>query len=198
MMTVITNERSFRRALLAGVGLAATVLAMPAAAQQQGLEEIVVTGSRIARADYSANSPVSTVSSEQIQATGTLAVEQILNTLPQVVPGFSAASNNPSDGTATVDLRGLGPQRTLVLVNGHRFNPSTKAFAAVDLNNIPSRLIERVEVVTGGASAVYGSHAGTSNVVSAGATGGPRTSCGSSPRLGARARASATWRAGTR
>ncbi|HYC05043.1 MAG TPA: TonB-dependent receptor [Azospirillaceae bacterium] len=159
MMTVNTNERSFRRALLAGVGLAATVLAMPAAAQQQGLEEIVVTGSRIARADYSANSPVSTVSSEQIQATGTLAVEQVLNTLPQVVPGFSAASNNPSDGTATVDLRGLGPQRTLVLVNGHRFNPSTKAFAAVDLNNIPSRLIERVEVVTGGASAVYGSDA---------------------------------------
>ncbi|QJE73290.1 TonB-dependent receptor [Aerophototrophica crusticola] len=154
------KSRSVRAALLASAALGVFAVAPAAQAQQASdLEEIVVTGSRIARQDFVANSPVSTVTSEQIQATGSLAVEQVLNTLPQVVPGFTAASNNPSDGTATVDLRGLGASRTLVLVNNRRFNPSTKGSSSVDLNNIPARLIERVEVVTGGASAVYGSDA---------------------------------------
>jgi len=120
---------------------------------------IVVTGSRLASDDLVANSPIATVTAETIQDSGILALEQVLNTLPQVVPGFSATSNNPADGTSTVDLRGLGPQRTLVLVNGKRIAPATKAFAATDLNAIPSRLIERIEVVSGGASAVYGSDA---------------------------------------
>lgn len=81
-----------------------------------------------------------------------------MNRLPQVAPGFNAASNNPSDGTATVDLRGLGPTRTLALVNGRRINPPTRANAA-DLDTIPAALIDRLEVVTGGASALYGSDA---------------------------------------
>jgi iron complex outermembrane receptor protein len=122
------------------------------------VETVTITGTRIQRADYEATSPVATVSAKDIQATGELNTEAVLNTLPQVVPGFSAYSNNPSNGTATVDLRGLGPTRTLVLINGRRLNPSVNNGTA-DLNNVPSRLIERIEVVTGGASAVYGSDA---------------------------------------
>ncbi|MFZ1623167.1 MAG: Plug domain-containing protein, partial [Gammaproteobacteria bacterium] len=77
-------------------------------------DEIVVTGSRIRLDDFVATSPISTLSSDVIQASGTTNIEQLLNTLPQVVPGLSATSNNPGDGTATVDLRGLGTTRTLV------------------------------------------------------------------------------------
>lgn len=153
-----------RRNLLASTiiaGASALVFTAPAMAQDAEpatIDDVVVTGSRIVRQDYVANSPISTVTAEQIQARGDVNVEQILNQLPQVVPGLSANSNNPSNGSATVDLRGLGPSRTLVLVNGHRFIPYDKS-NAVDLNSIPSSLIERVEVVTGGASAVYGSDA---------------------------------------
>jgi outer membrane receptor protein involved in Fe transport len=121
-------------------------------------EEIIVTGSRIRLDDFTATSPISTLTSDVIESTGKTNIEQLLNTLPQVVPGFSATSNNPGDGTATVDLRGLGSTRTLVLINGRRLNPSVND-GTVDLNNVPTRLIERVEVVTGGASAVYGSDA---------------------------------------
>lgn len=153
-----------RRSLLASTiiaGASALAFAAPAMAQDAEpatIDDVVVTGSRIVRQDYVANSPISTVTSEQIQARGDVNVEQILNQLPQVVPGLSANSNNPSNGSATVDLRGLGASRTLVLVNGHRFIPYDKS-NAVDLNSIPASLIERVEVVTGGASAVYGSDA---------------------------------------
>ena len=121
-------------------------------------EEIIVTGSRIRLDDFVATSPISTLTSDVIESTGRTNIEQLLNILPQVVPGFSATSNNPGDGTATVDLRGLGPTRTLVLINGRRLNPSVND-GTVDLNNIPTPLIERIEVVTGGASAVYGSDA---------------------------------------
>jgi outer membrane receptor protein involved in Fe transport len=151
-----TRGRLLASTIICGAAIAAAV---PAFAQDTTVDAVVVTGSRIARQDYVANSPVSTVTSEQIETTGSLQVEQILNALPQVVPGFTAASNNPSDGTSTVDLRGLGPQRTLVLVNGRRTTPATKGFSSTDLNTIPTGLIDRVEVMTGGASAVYGSDA---------------------------------------
>lgn len=121
-------------------------------------ETIVVTGSRIARPDFTSNSPVSTVSAEQFDLTGTVNTESLLNTLPQTVPGLDRTSNNPGGGYATVNLRGLGTGRTLVLVDGKRVVPSTGG-GTVDINNIPSALVERVEVVTGGASAVYGSDA---------------------------------------
>lgn len=156
-----TRERLLASTIICGV-VALSMTAAPAFAQtaaaSETVAEVVVTGSRIARKDYVANSPITTVSAEAIKATGNTNVEDILNVLPQVVPGLSAASNNPSDGTATVDLRGVGSTRTLVLVNGRRMNPSTRA-NTVDLNNIPTRLIEKVEVVTGGASTVYGSDA---------------------------------------
>lgn len=160
MKTNTTRGRLLASTMICGAAFAALASAAPAFAQdaEVEVEAVTITGSRIARQDFVANSPVSTVTAEDIQATGDLNTEELLNALPQVVPGLTAASNNPSDGTATVDLRGVGPTRTLVLINGRRFNPSTRS-NTVDLNNVPSRLIEKVEVVTGGASAVYGSDA---------------------------------------
>jgi iron complex outermembrane receptor protein len=155
------KKQSGRKPLLKGASFlaaaAAAVSATPAVAQDG--EEIVVTGSRIARQDLVANSPVTTVSDQELQLSGALSVESILNELPQVVPSFGSSSNNPgNNGQATVDLRGLGNLRTLVLVDGRRLAPSDKA-GTVDLNLIPATMVERVEVVTGGASAVYGSDA---------------------------------------
>jgi iron complex outermembrane receptor protein len=140
--------------------LAATSIAVPvfAADDDTMLEEIVVTGSRIKRSDFTSNAPVATIGSEQFDITGTINTESLLNTMPQMVPGFDRTSNNPGNGTATVDLRGLGTNRTLVLINGTRANPTTQS-GSVDINNIPTALIDRVEVLTGGASAVYGSDA---------------------------------------
>jgi outer membrane receptor protein involved in Fe transport len=98
------------------------------------------------------------VGAEEFQLSGTVNVENVINQLPQVAPGFSSASNNPGNGTATLDLRDLGTTRTLVLVNGRRW-VSFDTQQVVDLNTIPGFLIESVDVVTGGASAVYGSDA---------------------------------------
>jgi iron complex outermembrane receptor protein len=158
----MSNSRvagAVRMALVAASAASAGLVTnQTALAQDAEMEQIVVTGSRIRVRDFEEVSPVSTVGSDVIASIGATSVDQVLNTLPQVVPGFTATSNNPSDGTATVDLRGLGPERTLVLINGRRLTPSTQT-GRTDLNNVPTQLIERVEVVTGGASAVYGSDA---------------------------------------
>ncbi|GMN03271.1 TonB-dependent receptor domain-containing protein [Erythrobacter sp. MTPC3] len=119
---------------------------------------IVVTGSRIQRRNVDTAAPVAVVGAEEFQLSGTVNVENVINTLPQVVPGTTSFSNNPGNGTASLNLRGLGSTRTLVLVNGRRW----KFFdtnQTVDLNTIPNFLLESVDVVTGGASAVYGSDA---------------------------------------
>lgn len=122
-------------------------------------EAIIVTGSRIRRTDLTSSSPVAVATAAEITASGEVAnVENFLNELPQFVPFTTGASNNPGNGLAVVDLRAAGPSRTLVLVDGKRFVPSTLG-GIIDLNNIPTPLVERVEVVTGGASAVYGSDA---------------------------------------
>ncbi len=84
------------------------------------IEEIVVTGSRIKRTDLTAPSPVSVVTAENIAQTGTVNLEQLLNEMPQIMPGWTNSSNFPGTGTATADQRGLGARRTLVLVNGRR------------------------------------------------------------------------------
>lgn len=122
-------------------------------------DAIVVTGSRIRRNDLTSSSPVAITTAAEISASGETAnVESFLNELPQFVPSTTGASNNPGNGLATIDLRGGGASRTLVLVDGKRFMPSTLG-GVVDINNIPTPLVERIEVVTGGASAVYGSDA---------------------------------------
>ncbi|KCZ51425.1 hypothetical protein HY29_06040 [Hyphomonas beringensis] len=122
-------------------------------------ETIIVTGSRIANANVMSPSPVTTVGAEQIQARGTVRVEDMLNTLPQVSPSEGSGRANEAAGTANVDLRGLGAERTLVLVDGRRMPYGSPISAPADLNQIPSMLVERVEVLTGGASAVYGADA---------------------------------------
>ncbi|MEP3072032.1 TonB-dependent receptor [Maricaulis sp.] len=133
--------------------------AAPAMAQETEEDDVVVvTGSRIQRTDTVAPSPITNVSAEQLAVVNTINTEDFINTLPQVVPAFDSTSNNPGNGTATVSLRGLGTTRTLVLVDGQRFVGSG-ANQVVDLNNIPAALVESIDVVTGGASAVYGSDA---------------------------------------
>jgi outer membrane receptor protein involved in Fe transport len=132
----------------------------PVIAQEEveEIEEIITTGSRLVRTDLEAVSPLQVVDNEEFTISGIVNVEQKLNELPSILPSFGPSSNNPGDGTARVDLRGLGTRRTLVLVNGRRFVPSTQS-GVVDLNTIPGTLIKQVDVVTGGASAVYGSDA---------------------------------------
>jgi iron complex outermembrane receptor protein len=120
--------------------------------------DIVVTGSRIATQALTAPNPISQVSSEEFTLSSSATAENLLNTLPQVVPGESGFTNNEASGVATVNLRGLGEQRNLVLVNGRRYI-FFDARQVTDLNTIPTALVDRVELVTGGSSAVYGSDA---------------------------------------
>src|SRR5262245_22223907 len=155
-----------RKSLLTGASvLAAATAALagtPAFAQDQDQQEeeaIVVTGTRLVRQDFEAISPVTTVGSEQLELTATLTTDSLLNELPQIIPGNTRTSNNAGGfDYSTVDLRGLGPGRTLVLINGERI-PVSSTLGAVDINTVPASLISRIEVVTGGASAVYGSDA---------------------------------------
>ena len=136
---------------------APSVAPAPAAAPTGG--EIVVTGSRIPTPNLTSVSPVTVVSAQDIKLQGAARVEDLLNSLPQVAAGQSSGLSNAATGTATVDLRGLGPTRTLVLINGRRLLPGDPTSSAADLNTIPSALIKRVEVLTGGASATYGADA---------------------------------------
>ncbi|WP_160730402.1 TonB-dependent receptor domain-containing protein [Pontixanthobacter luteolus] len=149
----------------APLALGVALTAVPAMAQDADTDEgagnqpIVVTGSRIVRPEVESVSPVTTVGQAAIDQTGTVRVEDIINDLPQTVAGQSAFLSNGASGTATVNLRGLGSNRTLVLVDGRRLPAGDPFATAPDLNQIPSQLIERVEVVTGGASSVYGADA---------------------------------------
>ena len=120
---------------------------------------IVVTGSRIIRPNLEANSPIAVVTGEETVKNADVTLDTFLNTLPQVNPAGTTTSNNPSNGgQSNVDLRGLGSNRNLVLIDGRR--PMVSASdQTVDLNTIPQGLIERIEVVTGGAGATYGADA---------------------------------------
>ena len=158
------TNKTIRSSLLTSTMIASALLvAMPAIAQQTAAaadtgEAIIVTGSRIARPNLESVSPVAVVGVEQFREQGAVNVEAVLNQLPQLAPGLNSAVNNGGNGTATVDVRGLGPSRTLVLVNGRRIVPSNNT-GVVDVNNINPQLLERVDVVTGGASSTYGSDA---------------------------------------
>jgi outer membrane receptor protein involved in Fe transport len=123
--------------------------------------EILVTGSRLRTPNDASVSPVVEVNAADIARRGAVRVEDVLNTLPQVLGSESSYSSdtNVATGTATVDLRGLGASRTLVLINGRRLPYGAPDSIPSDLNQVPTPLIESVEVLTGGASAVYGSDA---------------------------------------
>jgi outer membrane receptor protein involved in Fe transport len=155
--------------LLLGLAATAAAQSVPAPATASSgsevLEAVVVTGSRIASASYTSDSPLVAVGAAQIAATGQVSLDAALGQMPQ----FSASqgqtevgdvqgSTGFEGGQSYSDLRGLGPQRTLVLLDGQRMVP-TNPNGAVDLNVIPMAMIEGVDVITGGASAVYGSDA---------------------------------------
>ncbi len=135
---------------------------MSAATAQEAeppVARIEVTGSRIPTANLEGPSPITVVSAKDIQAEGARSVESFLNNLPQVFADQGGSISNGATGTATVNLRNFGADRTLVLVNGRRLPAGSPTSTAADLNQIPAPLIKRVEVLTGGASAVYGSDA---------------------------------------
>ncbi|UVW29683.1 TonB-dependent receptor domain-containing protein [Massilia sp. H6] len=145
------------------MAFAATAYAQDAqqapAAAGQTLQRVEVTGSRIATANLESISPVTVVGAKDIKLEGTRSVENLLNNLPQVFADQGGSISNGSSGTATVNLRNFGSDRTLVLVNGRRLPAGSPRNTAADLNQIPASLIKRVEVLTGGASAIYGSDA---------------------------------------
>lgn len=144
--------------LLLAVGLA-PLAALAQNSEERVMEEIFVTGSRIARSDLSAPSPTVVVSEEFIESSGNVTLEQTLNQLPQLRPNGTSTSNVTGEaGVLAADLRGLGRNRTLMLVNGKRFAPAN-ADGQSDMASIPMALVDRVEIITGGASAVYGSDA---------------------------------------
>lgn len=136
----------------------------PAATQE--LQEITVTGSRIVRRDFNSDSPTVTVSSDVLKNTAEVSIDQQLAKLPQFVPGANQitsatdiqATPTNSPGIATINLRGLGANRSLVLLDGRRTQPNN-ASLVVDLNTLPAQAIDNVEIITGGAASAYGADA---------------------------------------
>jgi len=160
------NTRNLRSVLLLGAASAAAIgLGTPAAAQQAAggnggnVETVVVTGSRIPQTGIYSASPVTAVGQQELKFEGTTDVTSLLNNLPEAFVDQNQGEANGATGTANVDLRGLGAKRTLVLVNGTRLMPGDPGDPVADLNDIPAALVDHVEVLTGGASAVYGSDA---------------------------------------
>ncbi len=167
----MTTSRSLQQAvrfalatITASAGVAtANAQTAPAQAEEATaapLTEVVVTGSRLKTPNETAISPISTVSAADITQTGLTRVEDVLNNLPMVFAGMNSTTSNGADGTGSIDLRGLGNQRTLVLVNSRRLGPGAgDGRNYSDINEIPAALIERVDILTGGASSVYGADA---------------------------------------
>jgi len=163
--TAIAGMLLFSTASLAQSAVSTPVPTTPtdnatsAAPDATGQSEILVTGSRIAQTNLASPSPISTITAAELQTAGGPTLEQALNRLPQVVGAFTASSQvNPRGGVSSLDLRGLGQNRTLLLLDGQRLTPADPDGSA-DINVLPTGLIERVDIVTGGASATYGSDA---------------------------------------
>jgi outer membrane receptor protein involved in Fe transport len=163
-------RRIFLGAVLAVVGLPVLAQQAPALTPDTEIQEVVVTGSRIAAPNSVSTSPIQVITSKDIQLTGKNDISDILYQIPQnfnnaIGQDFSGRTSGltTAGGLTTADLRGLGPNRTLVLVNGRRLGVGDANTAisspAPDLDQIPAFLVERVDVVTGGASATYGSDA---------------------------------------
>ncbi len=178
-MTTSSHPRArFDASRLGSLSLLAVAVAasLPAAAQQPapaaGQEEIIVTGSRVTRSGFDSSQPLTTIDSQQIENLGLVNVGDVIRTLPQNTPFFTETNvgiGNFNVGAQLANLRGLNPffgTRTLTLIDTRRVVPTTEG-GAVDLTLIPSMLVERTEVVTGGASAQYGSDAiaGVVNVI---------------------------------
>ena len=142
-------------------GLVFSFAAIPfSALAQDDVEEVVVTGTRIADPNVTSSSQITSIDCEELLVRGITRVEDYLNDLPQISPGQSITNSNGASGTATANLRNLGCSRTLVLMNGRRMvSGTTGGGNCADLNTVPTLLLDKVEVLTGGASSVYGSDA---------------------------------------
>jgi outer membrane cobalamin receptor len=163
--TTFTIARGYKALLLAGGATAIALTSAPAFAQDDSDTPIVVTGSRIAQKDFESNSPIVTVGTDLLQNSSSGSAEVNLNKLPQFTPektptlgGDIQATPTNTPGSATVSLRGIGSNRNLVLIDGRRATPGN-ASMAVDINTIPTAAIERVEIISGGASSTYGADA---------------------------------------
>lgn len=165
------NSRNFSFGFFSSLILASAVPTVVNAQEDQTIEEMVITGSRIARPNLSQPTPITTLNLEDIQVSGSTDLGRQLSELPALgsTRTLAGSSNSFSDsaGLNLADLRRLGEDRTLTLVNGKRHVGGQPGTTAVDLNSIPTFLVDRVEIVTGGASAVYGSDAvsGVINIV---------------------------------
>ncbi len=164
------GRRALRMALTTSASAAVllTIGATSALAQEQQaqtktagapIEEVIVTGTRIRQPNLVSNAPINVVTSQEIKLEGVTRVEDLLNNQPQIFAAQASSVNNGSNGTATLDLRGLGAARTLVLIDGHRVPPGDTGSTAVDVNNIPAVLVDRIDVDTLGAAATYGADA---------------------------------------
>ena len=142
--------------VLLALGGGVMLASLPAFAQT--VDRVEITGTRIKSLGGSSNSPISSVTEAQINASQPVAVEEVIRGLPAAVPAIGPGTNNGTGGGATIDLRGLGNNRSLVLVNGRRLVPFDLN-GVVDTNSVPIALLQRVDVFTGGASAVYGADA---------------------------------------
>lgn len=123
------------------------------------LEQIVVTGTRLKNSAFSSPVPVVQITAEEIDSRGVVRIEDMLNVLPSAFAGQTSEVSNGASGTSTLNLRGIGSIRTLTLINGRRLPFGSPQISSANLDVIPSQLVERIDIVTGGASAVYGSDA---------------------------------------
>jgi outer membrane cobalamin receptor len=149
-------HRARRRALLVTAVIAQSlVTANDANAQvpieeqsREDVQEVIVTGSRIVRQELTATSPIAVINEDTIRLNNPITIEEVLRRSPQFAPAIGGQVNNGNPGAATLDLRNLGEERTLVLVDGKRFVPYDSQ-NIVDVNIIPASLLQRVEVITG-------------------------------------------------
>jgi iron complex outermembrane recepter protein len=140
------------------VALGGALLVVGTSVLAQSTERVEITGSRIRSVGNTSSSPISSIGRIDIDTTQPVAVEELVRGLSASYPALGPGVNNGSNGTAQIDLRGLGANRTLVLINSKRFVP-TGLGGIVDTNNVPVSLLDRVDIVTGGASATYGADA---------------------------------------
>src|SRR5262245_60214019 len=159
-------SRAARYAILTGAAAAAAAALTPVYGQDTPIEELVITGTRIKQPGVVSSSPIYSIGAEEIERQQEPEIEKILRLLPITVPSDGQNVNNGTQGAATINLRGLGSQRNLVLMNGRRMVPFNDD-GEVDTSMIPPALIDRIDIITGGASAVYGSDAisGAVNVI---------------------------------
>ena len=149
--------RPIRQTSFGHIMLGLAVVAPPLLAQEK-IDVVQITGTRMTLPGTASNSPISSITAEEINTAQPIAVEEFFKSLPAAAPAIGPGTNSGTGGAATIDLRGLGSNRTLVLVNGRRLVPFNLN-GAVDTNAIPLALLSRVDLMTGGASVVYGADA---------------------------------------